>query len=400
MPESSNFSLTRLIDPVPACTFFREYWEEKPLLVTRECQEYYASLLSLEQIDSLITVTDLPPSAIDVVNADAPMDRSEFVRADGSIDILKVYQLFSGGATILLQELQKWLAPLASLCRGLEVELSIPFQTNIYMTPAHGKGFRPHYDTHDVFLLQIAGSKEWIICGCSVRLPLRGQPFDSNVHPIEDTMMSFELRAGDVLYIPRGFLHHARSRDEISLHITLGALSHTWADLLLEVMSDLWLSDPAFRRALPVGFARPEFDPASARRSFADLLRRTVEKASLDGALERFADELVASHRPLVPGQLAQISRLGELSANDEAGVRPGLLYRLRTDGSAVRIRCHGREVSLPIEAAAAVKFALEYARYVVRDIPGNLDEAGKVVLVRRLIEEGMVVRYLNPRST
>jgi len=398
MIQDLNFSLATLIDPVPGSTFFREYWEEKPLLVTRKCQDYYASLLSLEQFDSLITATELAPSGIDVVNADTPVDRSEFVRADGSIDILKIYQLFSSGATVLLQELQRRHAPLASLCRALEVELSIPFQTNVYLTPAHGKGFRPHYDTHDVFLLQISGSKEWTIRGSPVPLPLRGQPFDSNVHPIGDTLMSLELRAGDVLYIPRGFLHHARSRDEISLHITLGALSHTWADLLLEVMSDLWLSDPAFRRALPVGFACSEFDVTSARSTFMELLQRTVENASFETALERLADELVATRRPFVPGLLKQISLVGNLSDKDEVGARPGLLYRLRTDGGAVRIRCHGREVSIPIEATEAVKFALENVRYIVRDLPGRLDAAGKVVLVRRLIEEGMVVRYSNAR--
>src|SRR4030095_3604027 len=87
-------------------------------------------------------------------------------------------------------------------------------------------------------------------------------------------------------------------------HITLGALSHTWADLLLEVMSDLWLSDPAFRRALPVGFARSEFDVTSPRSTCTALLQRTVENASLETVLERFADELVATRRPLVPGLL------------------------------------------------------------------------------------------------
>jgi ribosomal protein L16 Arg81 hydroxylase len=205
--------------------------------------------------------------------------------------------------------------------------------------------------------------------------------------------MSFVLDAGDLLYIPRGFLHHARSGDETSLHVTLGVVSHRWADVLLEVVAETCLADPAFRRASPVDLARPEFDAASARRSFAELLARVVEKASPDRVLDRLADEFVVNRRALVPGQLAQVAQLHELSEVDWVGARPTLIYRLRADGDVLRIRAHGREVSLPADAGDAVKFALEHERYQVRDLAGDIDEAGKVVLVRRLIEEGLVWR-------
>jgi hypothetical protein len=37
--------------------------------------------------------------------------------------------------------------------------------------------------------------------------------------------------------------------------------------------------------------------------------------------------------------------------------------------------------------------FALSGRPFVVRDLPGQLDDAGKVVLVRRLLREGLLVR-------
>jgi ribosomal protein L16 Arg81 hydroxylase len=392
MPENLRFDLARLLDPVSPSTFFGEHWEEKPLLVSRNRPDYYEALLSLDEIDRLISSAGLPPDAVSVANADAAT-QDEFARADGSVDVVKTCQLFSAGATIVLQDAHKWLGPLAALCRGLECEFSAPLQTNLYMTPPHGQGFETHYDTHDVFVLQVEGTKEWTIFDAPVRLPLRGQPFDPDLHPVGAATMSFVLDAGDLLYIPRGFLHHARSGDRTSLHVTLGVISHRWADVLLEVMAETCLSDPAFRRALPVGIARAEFDAASARRIFADLLARAIEKASPDRVLDRLADEFVVSRRALVPGQLAQMSRLQDLSALDEVGVRPALIYRLRTDGDVLRIRSHGREMSLPAEAGDAVKFALENERYRVRDLPGDIDEAEKVVLVRRLIEEGLVTQ-------
>jgi hypothetical protein len=51
-------------------------------------------------------------------------------------------------------------------------------------------------------------------------------------------------------------------------------------------------------------------------------------------------------------------------------------------------------EISLPLHVRDAVMFALAGAAFVVRDLPGPLDAAGKVVLVRRLLREGLLLRY------
>jgi hypothetical protein len=281
----------------------------------------------------------------------------------------------------------------SALCRALEREISAPFQTNLYITPPGGQGFEAHYDTHDVFVLQIAGSKEWTVLDAPVRLPLSGQQFDSKLHPAGAATLSTMLRAGDLLYIPRGFLHHARSADETSLHATVGALSYRWADVLLEVMAQKCLADPAFRRSLPVGFARTGFDAASTRQAFADLLSRACANANPDHVLERLADEFVVGRRALIPGQLTQLSLARDLAPADEVGVRPTTLYRMQSDGDMVRIRAHGREIILSAEAVEAATFALENARYRIRDVPGDLDDEEKLMLVKRLIEEGLVWR-------
>lgn len=66
----------------------------------------------------------------------------------------------------------------------------------------------------------------------------------------------FDLRAGDTLYVPRGLVHEAISTDERSLHVTVGILSWTWFDFLLEAVEKLASSDLHVRAALPSAFAR------------------------------------------------------------------------------------------------------------------------------------------------
>ena len=84
----------------------------------------------------------------------------------------KVYQLFQEGSTIALAFLDTVVPALTLFCRTLENELCHPCQTNVYLTPPGAQGAKPHYDTHDVFVLQVEGSKKWTIYGTPVDLPL------------------------------------------------------------------------------------------------------------------------------------------------------------------------------------------------------------------------------------
>jgi ribosomal protein L16 Arg81 hydroxylase len=388
-PENPAFDLAKLLHPISVSQFFAEYWEEKPLVIGRDDQGYYKSIVSLERIDPLLTV--LPPEAITVTDSDHRPDEADVARADGSLDVVKACQLLAEGTTIVFGEAHKRIETLAALCRELERDLGAPLQCNLYLTPANGQGFEAHYDTHDVLLLQIAGAKEWTIFDSPVRLPLGGQPFDPDRHRIGAATDSFVLQAGDFLYIPRGFVHAARSADKVSLHATLGVLAYRWADVMIETMAQLCLSDPAFRRALPVSLGRPDFDLASARRSFAELLSRAIERADPDRVIERIADEFVVGRRAIIPGQLMQALTAKHLSLGDEIGARSGLLYRLQQDGEHVRVRSQGREITLSLEVINALKFALENKRYLVRDLPGDLADEDKLNLAKRLIDEGLV---------
>src|SRR5690606_3957572 len=110
--------------------------------------------------------------------------------------------------------------------------------------------------------------------------------------------MQFDLHPGDMVYVPRGVMHDATSAEGDSCHITLGVLPTTWTDLLLEAVARVGLEDSELRRSLPVGFAHAGFDRTKARATFRDLLRRVVEKADADAALDHFAEDLVSTRHP------------------------------------------------------------------------------------------------------
>ena len=141
---------------------------------------------------------------------------------EGIVDPGAMYQRFAAGATIVLEGLHKQWPPLATFCRELEESVGHPFQVNAYITPKGSQGFVKHSDDHDVFVLQVFGSKDW------------------SVWDREDSggVLLFEeaIRDGDCLYIPDGFPHAARTADEASAHLTVGALTSTRAQLAEELL--------------------------------------------------------------------------------------------------------------------------------------------------------------------
>jgi ribosomal protein L16 Arg81 hydroxylase len=376
--------------------FFADYWEKRPLVVSRQQPEYFSSLLSLNEIDRVITTLDRRYPDIALKHATRQISADEYTVGGNAIDVAKVYQLFEEGATISLAFLDAVVPRLALLCRSLERQFSFPFQANVYLTPPGAQGAKPHYDTHDVFVLQVAGSKKWIIYGTPVQLPLPAQDFDVSLHERGAPTLEFELEAGDMAYIPRGIVHDAHSTEAVSLHITAGILRYTWADLLLEFVASACLQDPAFRQALPPGFARKDFDRGPARETLRGLWEKVWSSSNFDACLDRFVDEFLSACPPLLEGQMGQIASLEGLSVDSVAGARPGVIVRLNAGPDHASLQCCGRTITFPHHAVEGVQYALGHSRFVVRDLPGNLDDAGKLTLVRRLIREGLVRNLLD----
>ena len=78
-----------------------------------------------------------------------------------ALDVASVRNDFADGYTIVLDGVEQYVRTIGTLARSLEVELNFPTQVNTYITPPQSSGLVPHYDDHDVLILQIQGSKTW-----------------------------------------------------------------------------------------------------------------------------------------------------------------------------------------------------------------------------------------------
>ena len=232
-----------LIAPVTAAEFLGRYYEREALVNVRGEPERYADLLTLDILDHFINSADLREGMIDLTSQKKRMSRDDYVDDAGRISRVAIAEEYLDGATIILPQLHDSIFKLGEFCRALEEIFSCHMQTNIYLTPSGNQGFPIHYDNHDVFVMQVSGAKAWRLYDVPVETPFRGERFELGQYEPGPLSQEFTLNPGDCAYVPRGMMHDAENvGDEPSLHITVGLITKTWADLMLESISELALT--------------------------------------------------------------------------------------------------------------------------------------------------------------
>ncbi len=383
--RASQAALARCLDPVDAESFRRDHWERRPLVVPRDEPGRFDDLLSEADVERLVCATAIRYPAFRLVREGSQIPLGGYTSDvswrppfTGTADVRRVVAEWEAGATIVLQALHVNWHPLAVFCRLLEDALGRGVQANAYSTPSGSQGFGVHHDTHDVLVLQVAGQKRWKLYDPLLELPLKHQRYSSSLGDHGAPTDDLVLRAGDTLYLPRGWLHEAETSTTDSLHLTIGVAAHTWLDAARDALAPLE-SEAAFRPdvergdggGLAVALAE-QLDPALVER------RRR----------RRFLD----SRRPIREDGLWQLRALALLDGDTVLERRETVIADLEeSDGGPVLV-FEGKEIRFPAQAGPELRSCFESeAPFRAADLPGELDADGRLVLVRRLLREGFL---------
>src|SRR5262249_28075015 len=154
--------IARLIQPCALDDFLDRYWQKQPLVVNRAEPVYNTDILTLDDIDQLFSTTAIPVSQVDLGKSAVGVPKAAY--GDGmDIRPLDVLRLHKQGNTIILRAMHLWLRKLRTLCEAAEAVFHCAAQANVYMTPEGTRSSYPHWDAHDIFVIQVAGSKRWIL---------------------------------------------------------------------------------------------------------------------------------------------------------------------------------------------------------------------------------------------
>ena len=400
-------ALSRLVGPDVA-GFGHRHWGQEPLLVRGADPDAFHDLLDLDGVDELLSCRGLRTPFLRVAQEGAVVDSASFTGSGGvgaeisdQVRDDDVAALFADGATLVLQALHRNWPSVIDFTTLLAEELGHPAQANAYVTPPSSRGFSAHYDAHDVFVLQLAGRKHWTVHSPVHVDPLRDQSWNVRAsavarHAHQDAPeIDTVLEPGDVMYLPRGWLHAATALGDVSAHLTVGVHVLT-RFALVEALTALTAQDPQLRTSLPLGIDAA--DPAQLAQHL-DAVRATLAEA-----LHRVSDEAVAGHvrgrvwsggRPEPIRPIAGAGFIEGLSVGDSVRRRTGLHHRLTERGDRTVLELPDRQISLPAVTSTALRALLSGSTFRLGSLPG-MNQDDQLVLARRLLREGVLV----PAST
>ncbi len=354
-------------------------------MVERDEPGRFDDLLTTEDVERLLESGGLRSPAFRLVRADRKLRSGDYLvdvpwrpaAFTRMADVVRVAEAFDEGATLVVQGLHHWWPALGSFCRSLERTLGHPAQANAYYTPRSAQGLPVHHDTHDVFCLQLAGEKRWLVYEPVWELPLKDQRYDRSMGDAGAPVLDVTLQPGDTLYLPRGWMHEAKTSDTDSLHLTVGINVATWLDAFRAALDECG-DDVDFRRS-PAGSAEA-------------LVARLAAKLGPDDVRRRMRRKLVRTRRPVLEGHLAELRALRDLDGASVLERRGSVLADLELrEGKAVLV-FEGRELEFPDRLRRELEFVLAADEpFCAEDLPGKLDADGRLVLVSRLVREGVL---------
>ncbi|MFH5923258.1 cupin domain-containing protein [Roseomonas xinghualingensis] len=356
------YTLADLLAPMDQARFFAEFHDKQPLHI-RGGAAKFAQVLSWSVIDRLLNQTHIWSSQSLKLQMDTqPVPPEAYcIRATGrdNTPVMqphapRIQEWAAKGASIVLNDVDSLTPGLASVSQALEGAGLGRAQANVYISFQAHKAFPSHFDTHDVWAVQVEGEKTWNIWSGRADYPIPHPAFRSlgQAHherargTLREKVL---LKAGDLLYLPRGWYHDALAEGPASVHVAYGVHAPIGLDLA-NILVERTIQDPLFRQPLPRQDGTPAAQFALTTRA-AQLGQRLAEYARDPQVLQVLARHIAESRYPRggtnllaargmapagdgpAPAEAAGIFRILSPGARP---VRRGAEWVLRTETTAI----------------------------------------------------------------
>ncbi len=387
-----NYFFDKIIAPYSIDDFFETYHEKDILHVKRNDERYYQDILTPLEISDYLERQDIFYPSVRIVKNGKEIPNGEYTlkstpighhRKDGIINTEKAFAHFNNGATFVIQAGQRYFNNLAHCSLELSQKFNSPVQANLYITPNKSQGFNPHWDTHDVFVLQISGTKTWHLYGFEKELPTKNQSFVSKDYK-KEPIQTIQLSPGDFLYVPRGYVHDAMADDGISSHITIGVLSFTWARYFNEIFPQLE-EFKEFREAVPFW----KGDLTNLIQEKTESLRQKLPELNFGKGIERLNKSYHSAQPQPVRHYFESIRNISKLTSDTPLALNEGLIYQLVKKEAGHELHLLGKAIQFSAALKPVVDDIFSKKKFLLRDLPGDAEAAKG--LITQLIREGVV---------
>lgn len=382
-----------LLGDLDKSAFYQDTWQRRADKLSSGAPDRFASLFSMAAVERVIEFGHPRPPAIRLASAGVEKAPEIPMAANGSILIDQLRKHYRDGCTVILNSVEDFDPEVAQFARALETEMGARVQVNCYLTPRSAQGFKAHYDTHDVLVAQIQGEKHWRVYGgdavCPLNALVNGDPRVADM--TSATPWDVYMRAGDVLYIPRGWIHEAVTDNQSSLHLTFGVHPPLLKDLLNAALESLVDSHAVLREALPPGPLGQAEKRTALQKRLASALALFVEHASVLDAAALIDNELLKRGRSGGDGALfADMDALPGLNPDSLLERRRNVACRVIRLDDQVGLQFLTGLIKGPAELEPAMQFVREScAPFRIGALPG-LTAAQQLIFARSLVSDGL----------
>jgi ribosomal protein L16 Arg81 hydroxylase len=300
-----TMTLGDLLAPITTEQFFAEYYDKQPLHIPGGAAKF-AQVLSWRQINRLLDMTHIWSSqSMKLVREGVAVPPEQYsTRAtsrDGTPvqqpDAAMVAQWIGRGASVVLNDVDSLSPGLAAVSDALEAAGLGKAQANVYISWQSHKAFHSHFDTHDVWAVQVEGEKYWNLWEGRAEWPVP-HPFFKGLGQEHHDRAKGKLRTkllvktGDLLYLPRGWYHDALAEAPASVHIAYGVHAPMGMDLM-NMLVERALREPAFRQPLPRqdGTATARFALTSRAAQLGQRLSELTRDPQVMDVLAKFVTD-------------------------------------------------------------------------------------------------------------
>ena len=239
-------------------SFLAEFWPRNPTVAHGSLKRFDA-LSSLPELSSVNAVLSAFSEPVMVMMPDE-RDESSTVKVDGRT-ARKLYEngmaLCFSSVDAAIPEIDRWL-------QAIRIELGLPSATSaraLIYAAKPGAGNKPHYDANANIVVQLQGTKRWMLAPNPLILdptdrwtmatPHLPHELDVNSARVPREMpaesRSIDLVPGSVLFVPRGYWHATDVCSEDTLALNFTYSQPTWAEVVTAALLNRLHRQPVFR---------------------------------------------------------------------------------------------------------------------------------------------------------
>ena len=213
-------------------SFMKQYWHKKPLLIRGAIPAFTLATQNGETLDSPISVDALVKLASKDSVETRLIKSNPWSFDAGPFSKKAIPALDKPNWTLLLQGMEAHHRAAAKILSWFRFIPDARLDDLMISIAGIGGGVGPHFDSYDVFLIQMSGRRQWQISkqkdlSLNPNLPLKILQHFKAEH-------EWVLEPGDMLYLPPHIAHHGVALDAGCQTWSVGFRSPSFKELLQE----------------------------------------------------------------------------------------------------------------------------------------------------------------------